>query len=121
MLDCLVFVPSLMQWTAALAVTLVVTLSASRHRLRSGIPMVALRPVSIEDVAMIEWTDLFPTFLTAAVEWVEAFTIVLAVSLSIGWRAALGPRSPHLAPLPRLTVVTGGVLASGSIFAGCSW
>ena len=30
---------------------------------------------------------LFPAFLTAAVEWVEAFTILLAVSLSIGWRA----------------------------------
>jgi hypothetical protein len=41
MLDWLVFVPSLMQWTGVLAVTLVATLSASRHRVRSGIPIVA--------------------------------------------------------------------------------
>ena len=37
---------------------------------------------------MLDWTIFVPTFLAAAVEWVEAFTIVLAVSLSIGWRAA---------------------------------
>jgi uncharacterized membrane protein len=30
------------------------------------------------------------TFLTASVEWVEAYTILLAVALSIGWgRAAV--------------------------------
>jgi uncharacterized membrane protein len=29
------------------------------------------------------------TFLTATVEWVEAYTIVLAVAVSIGWRRAL--------------------------------
>jgi uncharacterized membrane protein len=42
---------------------------------------------------MLDWTIVVPALLTAAVEWVEAFTIVLAVSLSIGWRAASGARS----------------------------
>jgi len=32
---------------------------------------------------------MIATFLTATVEWVEAYTIVLAVALSIGWRRAL--------------------------------
>ena len=30
---------------------------------------------------MLNWTIVVPAFLTAAVEWVEAFTIVLAVSV----------------------------------------
>ena len=30
---------------------------------------------------MFDWTIVVPAFLTAAVEWVEAFTILLAVSL----------------------------------------
>ena len=41
----------------------------------------------------MSWTIFSSAFLTAAVEWVEAYTIVLAVSLTIGWRAALGPSS----------------------------
>ena len=32
---------------------------------------------------------LAAAFLTSTVEWVEAYTIVLAVALSIGWRRAL--------------------------------
>jgi uncharacterized membrane protein len=62
---------------------------------------------------MIEWTIFVPTFLTAAVEWVEAFTIVLAVSLSIGWRAATGAALAALGALAAMTVATGGVLAVG--------
>jgi uncharacterized membrane protein len=62
---------------------------------------------------MIDWTIALPTFLTAAVEWVEAFTIVLAVSLSIGWRAASGAALAALAVLAAMTAITGGVLGLG--------
>jgi len=46
------------------------------------------------------------TFLTALVEWVEAYTIVLAVALSIGWPRALGAVGAALLALAALT--TGG-------------
>jgi uncharacterized membrane protein len=46
---------------------------------------------------------LAATFLTAGVEWVEAYTIVLAVALAIGWRRAL---SAALAALLVLAVLT---------------
>jgi uncharacterized membrane protein len=62
---------------------------------------------------MLDWTVVAPTFLTAAVEWVEAFTIVLAVSLSIGWRAAAGAAVAALAVLAAMTAATGGVLELG--------
>ena len=39
---------------------------------------------------MIDRPVAVPSFLTALAEWVEAFTIVLAVSLGIGWRGAVG-------------------------------
>ena len=53
---------------------------------------------------MIEWTVAVPTFLAATVEWVEAFTIVLAVSLSIGWVAAVGAAVAALVTLAVMTV-----------------
>ena len=62
---------------------------------------------------MLDWTIVVPAFLTAAVEWVEAFTIVLAVSLSIGWRAAAGAALAALALLAAMTIATGGVLGLG--------
>lgn len=62
---------------------------------------------------MLDWTVALPTFLAAAVEWVEAFTIVLAVSLSIGWRAASGAAAAALALLAAMTAATGGVLHLG--------
>ncbi|HEY0418018.1 MAG TPA: hypothetical protein VGC80_00720 [Acetobacteraceae bacterium] len=62
---------------------------------------------------MLDWTVAVPTFLTAAVEWVEAFTIVLAVSLSIGWRAASGAALAALTVLAAMTAITGGVLGLG--------
>jgi uncharacterized membrane protein len=62
---------------------------------------------------MLDWTIIVPAFLTAAVEWVEAFTIVLAVSLSIGWRAASGAALAALALLAAMTAATGGVLGLG--------
>jgi uncharacterized membrane protein len=54
-----------------------------------------------------------PLFLTAGVEWVEAFTIVLAVSLTIGWTASLGAAAAALATLVALTAATGGALSLG--------
>ncbi len=62
---------------------------------------------------MLDWTIVVPAFLTAAVEWVEAFTIVLAVSLSIGWRAASGAALAALTVLAAMTAITGGVLGLG--------
>jgi uncharacterized membrane protein len=62
---------------------------------------------------MLEWPTIVTAFLTAAVEWVEAFTIVLAVSLSIGARAAAGAALTAVAALAAMTVATGGVLGLG--------
>ncbi len=64
-------------------------------------------------MAGLDWTIALPTFLAAAVEWVEAFTIVLAVSLSIGWPAAAGAAAAALATLAVMTALTGGVLQLG--------
>jgi uncharacterized membrane protein len=46
---------------------------------------------------------LLATFLTATVEWVEAYTIILAVSLSIGWGRALQAAGTALLVLAALT------------------
>lgn len=62
----------------------------------------------------IDWAVALPCFLTALVEWVEAFTIILAVSLSIGWRSATGAALSALAVLGVLTFATGGVLQLGA-------
>lgn len=62
---------------------------------------------------MTDWTIFVPTFLAAAVEWVEAFTIVLAVSLSIGWTRAAGAAAAALGVLGAMTAVTGGALRLG--------
>jgi len=62
---------------------------------------------------MIDWSIAAPSFLTALVEWVEAFTIVLAVSLSIGWRAAIGASLAGLATLTVLTLAAGRLLVTG--------
>jgi uncharacterized membrane protein len=48
---------------------------------------------------------LTATFLTAGVEWVEAYTIVLAVALSIGWRRALTAAAAALLVLAALTLI----------------
>ena len=62
---------------------------------------------------MVDWSIAVPSFLTALVEWVEAFTIVLAVSLSIGWRAAISAALAGLATLAVLTLAAGQLLATG--------
>ena len=69
----------------------------------------------------IDWGVALPCFLAALVEWVEAFTIVLAVSLSIGWRSALGAAAAALVVLSVLTVVTGGVLQLGAVLPLLQW
>ncbi len=61
----------------------------------------------------MDWPALLPLFLTASVEWVEAFTIVLAVSLTIGWAGSLAAAAAGLATLAVLTAVTGGALTLG--------
>ena len=62
---------------------------------------------------MIDWTIAVPSFLAASVEWVEAFTIVLAVSLTIGWPAATSAAASALAVLAAMTAATGGALHLG--------
>ncbi|AOV15894.1 hypothetical protein BJI67_01340 [Acidihalobacter aeolianus] len=59
------------------------------------------------------WGVVIATWLAATVEWVEAFTIVLAVALSIGWRSALGAAAAALLLLTAMTAVTGGALHAG--------
>lgn len=61
----------------------------------------------------IDWTIAAPVFLTAIVEWVEAFTIVLAASLSIGWRASAGASAAAFTILALLAAATGSALSLG--------
>jgi uncharacterized membrane protein len=61
----------------------------------------------------MDWPAFLPLFLTATVEWVEAFTIILAVSLTIGWGASLGAAAAGLGTLAVLTALTGGALSLG--------
>lgn len=67
---------------------------------------------------MFDWGIFLATFLAASVEWVEAFTIVLAVSLSIGWGRSAGAALAALAVLGVMTVATGGVLRLGVAMSG---
>src|SRR5712675_2812946 len=94
------------------------SISPSSSPPRSGTAGFPLSKEQPTEPAMFDWTIFVPAFLTAAVEWVEAFTIVLAVSLTIGWRAAAGAVAAASATLVGLTAATGGVLALG---AGISW
>jgi uncharacterized membrane protein len=54
-----------------------------------------------------QWGGAGAIFLASAVEWVEAFTIVLAVALTIGWRRASGAAAAALAVVAALIAVTG--------------
>ena len=54
-----------------------------------------------------QWGGASAIFLASAVEWVEAFTIVLAVALTIGWRRAAGAAAAGLAVVALLIAVTG--------------
>jgi uncharacterized membrane protein len=57
-----------------------------------------------------QWGGAGAIFLASAVEWVEAFTIVLAVALTIGWRRASGAAAAALALIAVLIAVTGAGL-----------
>jgi uncharacterized membrane protein len=57
-----------------------------------------------------QWGGAGAIFLASAVEWVEAFTIVLAVALTIGWRRATGAAAAALALIGVLIAVTGAGL-----------
>ena len=59
-----------------------------------------------------QWGGAGAIFLAAAVEWVEAFTIVLAVALTIGWRRATGAAAAALGLIVILIAVTGVGLAA---------
>ena len=57
-----------------------------------------------------QWGGAGAIFLASAVEWVEAFTIVLAVALTIGWRRATGAAMAGLAVVAALIALTGAGL-----------
>ncbi len=57
-----------------------------------------------------QWGGAGAIFLASAVEWVEAFTIVLAVALTIGWRRASGAAAAALAVVAALIAATGAGL-----------
>lgn len=59
-----------------------------------------------------QWGGASAIFLASAVEWVEAFTIVLAVALTIGWRRATGAAASALALIAILIAVTGAGLTA---------
>jgi uncharacterized membrane protein len=54
-----------------------------------------------------QWGGATAIFLASAVEWVEAFTIVLAVALTIGWRRATGAAAAGLGVVVVLIALTG--------------
>jgi Ca2+/H+ antiporter, TMEM165/GDT1 family len=66
-----------------------------------------------EEICMSDWGIFLATFLAATVEWVEAFTIVLAVSMSIGWGRSAGAAASALFVLAGMTIATSGVLRLG--------
>lgn len=65
-----------------------------------------------------EWGGASAIFLASAVEWVEAFTIVLAVALTIGWRRAAGAALAALAVVGILIAVTGAGLEAAAADIG---
>ncbi len=54
-----------------------------------------------------DWGGLATIFIAAGVEWVEAFTIVLAVALTIGWARATGAAASALLVIAALIGLTG--------------
>lgn len=60
-----------------------------------------------------DWAVFSAAFLTSTVEWVEAYTIVLAVAVTVGWRTAGSGALAALATVTALIVATGGALSLG--------
>lgn len=65
-----------------------------------------------------QWGGASAIFLASAVEWVEAFTIVLAVALTIGWRRAMGAAVAGLGVVALLIVITGAGLEAAQADIG---
>jgi len=66
----------------------------------------------------VNWGMFTAVFLAACVEWVEAFTIVLAVGMTTGWRTALGAALAAMLLLSGFAFTGGGLLMLG---AHISW
>ena len=60
-----------------------------------------------QPMSAAQWGGASAIFLAAAVEWVEAFTIVLAVALTIGWRRATAAAAAALGVVIALIALTG--------------
>lgn len=58
----------------------------------------------------VNWEMFAAVFLAASVEWVEAFTIVLAVGITANWRTALGGALTALLLLSVCAFAGGGLL-----------
>ncbi|MDE2050650.1 MAG: High-affinity Fe2+/Pb2+ permease [Gammaproteobacteria bacterium] len=65
-----------------------------------------------------QWGGGSAIFLASAVEWVEAFTIVLAVALTIGWRRASGAALAALGVVAILIAATGAGLRAAQADIG---
>ena len=65
-----------------------------------------------------QWGGAGAIFLASAVEWVEAFTIVLAVALTIGWRRATGAAAAGLGVVAVLIAITGAGLEAAQADIG---
>jgi uncharacterized membrane protein len=60
----------------------------------------------------MSWAVLTATFLASAVEFVEAFTIVLVVGLTINWRSSLAGTAAAVATLALLVAILGVALVT---------
>ncbi len=58
----------------------------------------------------MQWAVTVPAFLASAVEFVEAFTIVLVVGVTINWRSAIAGTLAAVASLAALIAVFGVTL-----------
>jgi len=65
-----------------------------------------------------QWGGASALFLASAVEWVEAFTIVLAVALTIGWRRASSAAVAGLAVVAALIAITGVGIEAAEAYIG---
>jgi len=62
----------------------------------------------------VNWGMFAAVFLAACVEWVEAFTIVLAVGITAGWRTALSAALGAMLLLSGCAFAGGGLLMLGA-------
>lgn len=60
-----------------------------------------------------DWAAFSAAFLASSVEWVEAYTIVLAVAVTAGWSRASSAALAGLATVAGLVALTGGALRLG--------